>query len=123
MVRPSAAAPSLPVVKKEDALEQNVVFDVFKVNTFNSPQYGATWRLHCVDRDGGDRFIMLFAANDVRDDTYGDFQRITDAGGTVDGCMLAKRRLAKSGRDTWEIVDAPPEMLAVSSAPEAPPKK
>lgn len=97
-------------VKKE--LRDSVVpFDITAVSQFRSPRYGPTWRLTVRRRDTGEIGMMLFAGNDVRDDTYGAIRDAVSDNDTVGPCILVSTQLPNSGRTTWEIEDAPDEAV------------
>lgn len=113
--KPSTANPTYPVFgenEKKALADGSIPFEVVKVGSFNSPKYGPTWRLTIARLDTGEMALLLLAANDVRDDVFGQYASITSAGDTVGPCILTHRKLA-NGRTTWEIADAPePETAA-----------
>ncbi len=109
MQKPSQAAPTLPVwsgeVKHALAAERTS-FQIDRVASFKS-RNGPAWRCHVARHDTGEQGIVLFSANDVRDQQMQAFASIIDSTGDAIGpCLLAYSRL-DNGRETWEIIDAP----------------
>lgn len=121
MPRPSEVNPPLPVwntAVKETLAELSVPFEVTRVAQFRSPRFGATWRLHVTRLDTLASGIVLFGANDVRDDSFGAYRdSLEQTAEPIGPCVLVRTSLP-NGRQTWEIVDAAePETPAVIPGP------
>lgn len=95
----------MDVAKSEDVWARNVHFDITKISSFVSPSYGPTWRVFCVDKATGEAFLMLNAANSVRDDEMDGYREATNGGDVVGPCKLDKIP-RKNGQFAWNIVDA-----------------
>ncbi len=110
MPRPSAVNPTFPVWNKDEkaALATGKVpFEIVRVGSFRSPKYGATWRLTCRNLVTNASGIMLFAANDVRDDAFGAIKSALEADGEPVGPCILGQTAVNNDRTTWEILDAP----------------
>lgn len=120
-VKPSTANPELPVygeAVKAALASERVSFEIRKVSSFRSPRYGPTWRLTIARLDTGEIGLLLLAANAVRDETFGEYQNICEAGDAVGPCVLARVRLP-NGRETWDIGDAPDAASRTAQPPAA----
>lgn len=100
---------------------------------------GSTWRVHCVaiSDDGksgvndkgrtvnaigqGERFLMLFAGNVVRDETFGDYLAALESGNEYIGpCTLFTRAgIGSANRDVIDIVDGTSALAAWEGARKA----
>jgi hypothetical protein len=106
MPKPSAINPQYPVWKSKDIADDGVIFDVVRINDFVSRDYGPSWRMFVTRHDTGETGILLSAKNMVRDDVYSAFAAECNAGRKIGPCVLVSVPL-DSGRETWEVHDAP----------------
>src|SRR5436190_19490304 len=97
-------APQLPVRKATES-------GTFMVT--NAPRYdeagkfGQGWGLECADFATGERFVLLFSANKVRDIQMSQFMRaFADSDEPIGPCRLEQVKTNQPGRDAWNIVDA-----------------
>lgn len=112
MPKPSEINPKLPVwnsERKAAMVADCTPFDIIRMGTFKSPNYGPTWRVYVtLTNDRSQTGIMLFAANEVRDDAFGALRTALEENGEPIGpCMLVSVKLP-NGRATFEIDDYEP---------------
>jgi hypothetical protein len=84
-------------------------FEIFSVNgPFKGKKFGLAWRVFATRTDTGERGLMLFAANAVRDDRMAGYiaALAQNPGETIGPCVLREIPLS-ADNSTWEIVDAP----------------
>lgn len=115
----SSINPRLPVAKSEFIFDNGIVFDITKISNFVSPTYGPTWRVFCVNIATGEAFLMLNAANSVRDDEMAGYREATDDGDHVGPCKLDKIP-RKNGQFAWNIIDAEPADVARAKSANTP---
>lgn len=134
-VLPSVAKPDYQVMTK--ALAPSV-FDIVQLSQSARPggkPGETTWRVLCVavsgdsqdgvNEDGkpihavaeGERFLLLFAGNVVRDETFEAYARaIGDGDNRIGPCTLISRKVGAQNRDTWEIADGTEALKAWNAA-------
>lgn len=100
----SSAAPQYPVKKCEDAGD----FIILRAPRFDAEgKFGEQWALICEDVRTGERFVLLFTANKVRDQQMTDLTlAFTEGDEPVGPCMLESRPTNVPGRTTWNIIDS-----------------